>query len=637
MGDITDRFSEVYRDSFLRGVPASGANEPEKAAIRSLGKLIDDRVSAAVAGLKYYPTLVALNADATKPVGTLAYVYGEEAFYHYEVGGWQEDAGFGTAVFNALSTETGTKNLFDEGAVTAGYEVQYSGAILAEPNSVASAPMYVGNMQTLSVSGLGNNPDFDRVYAFYSALPADATTFISYAQITGNSRERIVVPDGAQYFRLSPKQRQAGAVSLAAVQVEAGDEATAYEEFTPRIATLNGMRLGDSAPPPLIYSVVYGGARNLFDVDAALVGYEVQYSGGVYLEPNSVVSDAIFVGDLENVTFSGMAANPFINRVYAFYETLEAANHFQEGAGAGFISYGQILPGAAVTIPVPANAKYMRFSPKQRQEDGGSYANTQAEPGTIASPFAPYEQVVVQANGRNIGRESQDGGGGSVGALALFGDSITQTENVDAGQYVYGSNFMPNWPDYAIPGLDPASAYNFAKAGAAFCNYGGSTPTQRFEVQVTNALAQGFTATCVVVALGINDLRFVPGNLGDFDVAMGKAINALDLTVPIEAARAGFYRLQQAWPNAVKFVSLPMQTAQSTYASIESWNSLIARMARRYGFTVIDSFNESGIVRDFENPAGAGQDLYDGLHPGASGQRKQGVLIAARVKSRMGL
>jgi lysophospholipase L1-like esterase len=59
--------------------------------------------------------------------------------------------------------------------------------------------------------------------------------------------------------------------------------------------------------------------------------------------------------------------------------------------------------------------------------------------------------------------------------------------------------------------------------------------------------------------------------------------------------------------------------------------SAIRGMAAAFGFTVIDATLESGIDWQFEFPGGAGRDLYDGLHPNESGQRKIAELVARVV------
>lgn len=105
MGLIADGFDAAFRDFATAGVPASGPNEPQKAEIRRIGRLIEQAVGGAVAGLKFYATKAALTADTAQPAGTLAYVYDDPTIanntvYHYEAGGWVID----DAYFEGVAT-----------------------------------------------------------------------------------------------------------------------------------------------------------------------------------------------------------------------------------------------------------------------------------------------------------------------------------------------------------------------------------------------------------------------------------------------------------------------------------------------------------------------------------------------------
>lgn len=96
MGDINDYASDVYRDSAVAGLPASGAHDPEKSDIRKLFGLVDQRVAAAIAGLTYYTTAAARDADTSKPIGTLSRVAGDATVYRYQGGSppWVVDTAF---------------------------------------------------------------------------------------------------------------------------------------------------------------------------------------------------------------------------------------------------------------------------------------------------------------------------------------------------------------------------------------------------------------------------------------------------------------------------------------------------------------------------------------------------------------
>lgn len=213
--------------------------------------------------------------------------------------------------------------------------------------------------------------------------------------------------------------------------------------------------------------------------------------------------------------------------------------------------------------------------------------------------------------------------------ILLFGDSITETSNVEAG--IYDSlAYRQNWLLYAFAMLEIQSFRNFARSGASYREYSGQLDWQKISHQVDVAISTGFTPDIVVIACGTNDGI---SNLGDYDTAMSKNIVDLDMSLTAEALRKNLYNISQAYPNAKLFSCLPLQRADVETSTRQPLLDLIRKMSGRYGFTVIDCHNETGIVKDFEVWGSSGRDLYDGLHPKTSGQIKQAKLISAKIKS----
>ncbi|MEH3121161.1 MAG: hypothetical protein PGN16_04140 [Sphingomonas phyllosphaerae] len=91
MGEISDRFTEAFRDFSVAGLPASGAHDPVKSEIRAAGRLIDQRIAGAVAGIVYYSTGAARAADTARPVGTIGKAADEQDYYRREGAGWVVD------------------------------------------------------------------------------------------------------------------------------------------------------------------------------------------------------------------------------------------------------------------------------------------------------------------------------------------------------------------------------------------------------------------------------------------------------------------------------------------------------------------------------------------------------------------
>jgi lysophospholipase L1-like esterase len=82
MGTISDGFNQAFRNFNTDGVPASGAYEPDKALIRSLGVLIDSGLASiangiAIGGGVAYQTRAGLFADLAHDAGTMGFVWGD--------------------------------------------------------------------------------------------------------------------------------------------------------------------------------------------------------------------------------------------------------------------------------------------------------------------------------------------------------------------------------------------------------------------------------------------------------------------------------------------------------------------------------------------------------------------------------
>lgn len=346
---------------------------------------------------------------------------------------------------------------------------------------------------------------------------------------------------------------------------------------------------------------------NLF-TGAVEVETELYNDGTLQPESDSVVTTLIPVRGMRVITVDELPPNLEFQRYYGFYEadgeTVVGSTPLAFlAAGLNFLS-----------VAVPDDPVYFRMSLKQRSEGAG------------------YSGVVITGSAEPYAGKS----------LLLFGDSITETEDIDNNKVTYGTDTRANWPDYALPLLHPSAAFNYAKSGARFASSAsGLTTYQKLENQIAKAITDARTPDVIVVSIGTNDWGNSTASgggllvLGDYTTAMGKAIGSLDKTVSMEAARFNFYTIQNQWPNARKFYCTPLQRGDYTPDAMTPTVDAFAQMAQRYGFEVIDCFRESGILTDFENPSTAGRDLSDGLHPDASGQLKQGQLIAARLRARL--
>lgn len=78
MGTVADAFANIYRDWATDGLPASGANEPEKAEIRALGELIESMFGVSLGTVSTTKSTKALlDADLTWAANSTALVYAD--------------------------------------------------------------------------------------------------------------------------------------------------------------------------------------------------------------------------------------------------------------------------------------------------------------------------------------------------------------------------------------------------------------------------------------------------------------------------------------------------------------------------------------------------------------------------------
>lgn len=643
MGAIKDGFESTFRPFVTDGVPASGANRPSKAEASQLGTTIEIQVAAAAAavsgdGIEAILAAVqpivddaeaaAALADAAADVAAdaaaaLSEQLAGQSVLSYAVGsnstpGPGSEIAAGTYVFAAPMAAAGTLGRLRAWGGASGGTVTLkrftrSGNVFTHTGDDLAVNLVAGANSSAIIFPY-NAGD---LIGFY--VTAGAITYVGepgdsggYYDVAGNNTTSFTDASATSLFRL-----QIGFDLISTVIT--GDS---FQEVKSTV---------DALGPAL------QGARS-----TEVIGRVGSPADGLDISTDTFVfADAIqHDGTITTVrVFGGSAGGQVIIRVF----DLVGSRLAQSGADVVVTTTAGTLSALPVDIAVLA----------------GQYVGFRGATGSLTYVGVPSDGIGFWTGAGNV-KAFQHGAATTVlqlqigfdiryfdadtfasripnidaGIVALFGDSITQTEDVDSGQYAYGSGTRANWPDFVIPTLDTPAAYNYARAGASFASYPEVLDTQKFAKQIDAALAGGYTADTVVVAMGINDYGH-GGSLGSYDAAMAKSVGSLDLTIPIEAARAGFYRLQQAWPDAVKFCCIPLQNARDDMGAVITWADLIARMAGRYGFEVVDCFRESGIVADFEVPNGNGRDLEDGLHPKPSGQLKQGRLIGSRIRERV--
>ncbi|MBF4456095.1 SGNH/GDSL hydrolase family protein [Acinetobacter sp. SK-43] len=513
-----------------------------------------------------------------------------------------------------------TANLLDQSQVTLAMEVRPDGTLLASANGAISGLIYCYNKEYLYVSGLQANTA-PRYYRFLD----QNGVFISGGYLNNNIVEGLVaVPVNAYSFQISLKQGNTNPLDISTAQIEFGKTKTAYVAYSAGAIThLNQVALADT---PIQFNST-SSSKNLFDKSAVLIGYEVYNDGRILAQASSITSPMIDVTNMSNITISGLVQNPELVRYCVFKNT----------AGA-VLSVVQIATTAVqATFAVPTNAVTFQFSVKQRSTSNPDLNIVQVESGTTATTYADFVRGISSINGMAI--VSRIGSGSStttpsraIGAKYLmFGDSITQTSDVDNA--VFDSTaFRSNWAKFAKDMLKMSVYRNYARSGASFLENVSQAPFQKIAHQVQTAIDNAENPDVIILACGTNDANI---KLGTYETAMSKAIIDLDRTYTAEAMRWALYKIRENFPNAVCFYCTQLQRADIETTERATANDLMVKLAKRYGFNIIDCMNESGIVKDYEIWQANGRYLSDGLHPNLAGQQLQANHICNQIIQRM--
>ncbi|MCR4530832.1 GDSL-type esterase/lipase family protein [Acinetobacter venetianus] len=513
-----------------------------------------------------------------------------------------------------------TVNLLDPAQVIQNFEVRPDGTILASATGAISGLIYCYNKEYLYVSGLQANTA-PRYYRFLD----QNGIFISGGYLNNNIVEGLVaVPANAYSFQISLKQGNSNPLDITTAQIEFGKAKTTYVAFVAGAIThLNQVALADT---PIQFNST-SSSKNLFDKSAVLNGFEVYNDGRVLAQATSITSPVIDVTGMSNITISGLVQNPELVRYCVFKDSLGAV-----------LSVVQIATTAVqASFVVPANATTFQFSIKQRSASTPDLNVVQVESGTNVTAYTAFVRGISSINGLQIVSHNSGASGANtsraIGASYLFfGDSITQTADVDNGD-VSSVTYRSNYPKFLKDMLKMTGYKNYARSGASFIEVGGSqTNWQKISFQVQAAINNAETPNIVVLACGTNDANI---NLGDYATAMSKNIVDLNHANTAEAMRWSLYKIRENFPNAVCFYCTQLQRADVETTDRATANDLMVKLAKRYGFNIIDCMNESGIVKDYEVWQANGRYLSDGLHPNLAGQQVQANHVASRIIERM--
>lgn len=519
-----------------------------------------------------------------------------------------------------------SKNLLDTSNLLVGFEIHNTNGLIAEANSVTTEYIDVRGATSIAISGLQSNPQIARLYRF---LDKDENLIGTVTSIGSVNQKVLTVPANAEWFQISIKQRNPDPLNTATAQIEYGTSFSPYVAFSRGdIIGIHGTHIKQTELK-LGYDAL---GKNMLNPNTLLKGIEIYGTGELLSEPNSVTTELINVAGQSTITLSGLQPNPGISpnpELPRYYRFLDSNNVL--------ITKAQIpVATASYTILVPSNAKWFQVSLLQRTSTILDTSVTQIEKGANATAYEAYKAGVAYINGFEIVKGAGSSGGTSFtsrafGAKGLwFGDSRVQTSNVEAGDFT-STTYVPNYPALVKSVLKLTDYKNYAKSGASFAETTGSQlPWQKISTQILTAIANAESPDFIVLDLGTNDMNWNRANealdppkntMGTYEIAMSKDIASLDMKITAEAMRWALYTIRNAFPNAVCFYATQTQRADTEPDYQNTSNDMMVKLAKRYGFTIVDGLYGLGIVKEFEVWGALGRFLRDGLHMSPAGMQ----------------
>lgn len=373
------------------------------------------------------------------------------------------------------------------------------------------------------------------------------------------------------------------------------------------------------------------GGKNFFDPLSIVLGKTISSTGVITdNKPNGVLSGVIDVVGKTNLYVSGLQASSGAYRAIVFWR--------EDGTVAQVQSIGPNLTEKLFAIPQNGAVKAQMCIKENNDTFTLDTSAIQFEFSATKTEYEPFKRGPLKSiYGVEISSPIKPGErfikSRAFGAsYLLFGDSITETSNVDAGLFDQTA-YRKNWPTWAVETLQMGTFRNYAKSGAAFKDRSLEPRYQYLYNQVIDAIANNENPDVIVVACGTNDGM---GNVGTYETAMSKtSLEALNQLVTLEAARWVFWKLRLQYPDAVCFFANPLQRMANTTEELAPLVDGLSKIAQRHGFILIDQNRESGIIRELEVLSGAGKYLADGLHPNDLGRQRQANLIVSKIVSYM--
>lgn len=397
--------------------------------------------------------------------------------------------------------------------------------------------------------------------------------------------------------------------------------------------------------------------KNIYDQSLVQIGKEVYGDGTIKEESKS----AIFKFPVSTSIDSAITVSrlPIYTGFYRYYTI------WGDESGSIVLATGQKPNNVDnFSLTLPEGSKYVVFSVYQRVADATlpSIAGIQIEYGYAITDYVSTKipdlySMLFKKNETSVVLSNKPE---STIDILIFGDSITETDTITynndpANPYTTAISkwIRSNWPTFVYnqkSRLLINEFRNYAKSGASIRDR-DIEDRQYLGFQIDEAIAdlnppagsyyygKTFSPDVIVISLGTND----GPTASTYESAMSKTIADgtggvdVDLTMAnldqknsfSEAFRHSLMKLRKQFPNAVYIYMTPIQ--RYSYEQPDSLMTVSKQIASRFGCIICDTYNESGIVRDFQKSDGSSGDLYDGLHPNVNGQRKMARTIANKI------
>ncbi|TCM21469.1 carbohydrate esterase-like sialic acid-specific acetylesterase [Novosphingobium sp. PhB165] len=380
MGDITDRWNSAWRDFTTDGVPATGANEPAKGEIRPIGKLIENAINTAMAGITTVANIAARDAFFAIPAnqGKLVYVNNNNGsatdplngVYEYVAGTARIALGF----YNGLAAVV--QPLVDEAEAARDVAVAAAAslltpAVIGRPSTVATGTTISTAQTYVFATPVSKRTLFSQVQGHFNAtgmLMVAAVSLVGgiFVPRRGSQRTATIAATGDQTYALS-----------APLDLQPGE----YLQFVNR-------------PGGMIRQISAAGD-----------------SGGYYVSNDRLVTNASLVSNIQlQIRFIGQTIGDMLVTAYGAPDTTDTVNT------ASYIGASLSAPNELVVGQFGAAA------------------------AAVVGTTSAYTNYVAQS-GKPTGVEIELSASGSAGKLLQIATSGVVLASVTVDYYVGGNYF----------------------------------------------------------------------------------------------------------------------------------------------------------------------------------------------------